>query len=67
MWCSKDTQPTLQPSNTTIVVMDIEVATNATPEQITEIKTELSKFCPIAKVIRAAGTPITENWTTTPL
>ena len=49
------------------VVLDITVATNATPEQLETIKTDLARFCPIAKVIRAAGTRITENWTTTPL
>lgn len=46
------------------IVMDIEVETDATPEQMEEIKTELAKFCPIAKVIRGSGVTITENWTT---
>lgn len=49
------------------IVMDIEVATNATPEQLEAIKTDLAKFCPVAKVMRAAGITITENWSTTPL
>lgn len=47
----------------TNVVLDIDIATNATPEQMETIKTDLAKFCPIAKVIRGAGATITENWT----
>lgn len=49
------------------IVMDIEVATNATPEQLEAIKIDLAKFCPVAKVMRGSGIAITENWTTTPL
>ena len=49
------------------IVMDIEVETNGTPEQIAAMQADLAKFCPIAKVIRAAGTTITENWTSKPL
>ncbi len=49
------------------IVLDIEVATDATPEQIQTISTELAKYCPIAKVIRGNGATITENWTTKPL
>ncbi|SIS92523.1 putative redox protein [Roseivivax lentus] len=49
------------------IAMQIEVATNATPDQLEAIKTDLAKYCPIAKVIRGAGITITENWTSTPL
>ena len=49
------------------IVMDIEVATDATAEQMEAIKTDLAKYCPIAKVIRGSGVTITENWTTKPL
>ncbi len=49
------------------IVMDIEVATNATPDQMEAIKSDLAKFCPIAKVMRGSGISITENWTTVPL
>lgn len=49
------------------VTMDIEVATDASDEQLERIKADLQKFCPIAKVIRGSGTTITENWTTRPL
>ncbi len=49
------------------IVMDIEVATNASPDQMEAMKTDLAKFCPVAKVIRASGVTITENWTTKPL
>ncbi len=49
------------------ITLDIDVATNATPDQMDAIKTDLVKYCPVAKVLRAAGSKITENWTTTPL
>ena len=49
------------------IVMDIEVATNATPEQLEAIKIDLAKYCPVAKVMRGSGITITENWATTPL
>lgn len=49
------------------IVLDIEVATNATPEQLETIKTDLAKYCPVAKVMRGSGITITENWTTTTL
>jgi uncharacterized OsmC-like protein len=44
------------------VVLDIDIRTDATPEQMEKIKTDLAKFCPIAKVIRGSGVTITENW-----
>ena len=49
------------------IVMDITMATDATPDQMEAIKTDLQKYCPIAKVIRGSGVTITENWTITPL
>jgi uncharacterized OsmC-like protein len=49
------------------VVLDISIETDATPEQLEAIKHELEKFCPVAKVFRAAGMTITENWTAVPL
>lgn len=47
--------------------MTIALKTDATAEQMETIKTDLAKFCPIAKVIRAAGTPINETWEVSPL
>lgn len=44
------------------IVLDIDITTDATPEQMEKIKTDLAKFCPIAKVIRGSGVTITENW-----
>lgn len=49
------------------IVLDIDIKTNATPEQMEAIKTDLQKFCPIAKVIRGNGATITENWNVLPL
>ncbi len=47
------------------MVLHIDVTTAATPEEIEQIKTELAMYCPIAKVVRASGTVLTENWTVT--
>lgn len=44
------------------IVMDIEVTTEASEDQIEALRVELEKFCPIAKVLRGAGITITENW-----
>lgn len=49
------------------VVLTIDIQTDATAEQMEEIKSHLQKFCPIAKVIRNAGTAIDEIWNVTPL
>ena len=40
--------------------MDIDVEA-----EFDKVKTDLQKFCPIAKVIRESGTVITENWSFT--
>ena len=45
------------------MVLHIDVTTAATPDQIEQIKSELAMYCPIAKVVRASGTVLTENWT----
>ena len=44
------------------LVMDVDITTDATDEQMTAIKRDLAKFCPIAKVIRGSGIKVTENW-----
>ena len=49
------------------LVMNIEAKTDATPEQFEAMKVDLAKYCAIAKVMRASGISITENWTTLPL
>lgn len=42
-------------------------ATDANVAQLETIKTDLTKYCPVAKVMRAAVIVTTENWTTRPL
>ena len=42
--------------------LNIEIATNASENDLNEAKRQLSMFCPIAKVIRNSGTVIIENW-----
>jgi len=49
------------------VVLTIEVETDATAAQLEQIQSDLAKYCPVAKVIRAAGTTITEHWTARPM
>lgn len=49
------------------MTLHIGVATDATPEQMEQLQNELAMFCPIAKLVRASGTQLTEVWTTTPV
>jgi putative redox protein len=49
------------------VTMDIYIKTNATPAEMISIKADLGKFCPIAVIMRAAGTAIIENWHVEPI
>jgi uncharacterized OsmC-like protein len=49
------------------IEMHVEVATDATPAQLQAIRSDLEKYCPVAKVIRAGGVTITEHWAATPL
>lgn len=44
------------------LVMDIDITTDATDDQMDAIKRDLAKFCPVAKVIRGSGINVTENW-----
>ena len=49
------------------VILDISVETDGTSAQVEAVKHELEKYCPVAKVFRAAGMTITENWSILPL
>ena len=40
----------------------IEATTNATDEQLEILKRDLPRFCPVSKMIEAAGTEITTEW-----
>ena len=44
--------------------MDLTISgkSDVDPETLEKVKTDLGRFCPIAKVIRAAGTEIEEIW-----
>ena len=44
------------------IIMDIDVKTNATDEQWSEVEDYLHKFCPVGVAMKASGTKITENW-----
>ncbi|MGE3991523.1 OsmC family protein [Pseudorhodoplanes sp.] len=43
----------------------INVTTNASDDSLERVKTDLHRFCPIAKVIRNSGTQIEEVWNVT--
>lgn len=49
------------------IALDITLRSDATPDQLDRLKRDLATHCPIARVLRAAGTEITETWTVTPL
>ena len=49
------------------MALHIDVATNATPEQMAQLQQELAMFCPIAQLVRASGTVLTEVWNVTPM
>jgi len=49
------------------ITMKISLRTNATPDQIATLSADLGRYCAIAKVIRAAGTNLVEEWITSPL
>lgn len=42
--------------------MTIHVRTSASQDQIDALKNELAKFCPIAVMLKASGTRMTETW-----
>ena len=44
------------------ITMDIEISTDASENDLVEVKKQLAMYCPIAKVIRNSGTKINENW-----
>lgn len=50
-----------------LITVVIDVHTDATPAQMEVIKTDLGRFCPIAKMMRAAGTVIEETWNVHPV
>ena len=45
------------------ITLDIKISTDASENDLEEVKKQLGMYCPIAKVIRNAGTKIKENWT----
>jgi hypothetical protein len=44
------------------ITLNIDVTTPADAAQMDQLRRELSMFCPLAKVIRASGTVLTEVW-----
>ena len=47
------------------ITLHINLTTSNSEADIETVKSELAKFCPIAKVIRESGTEIEENWNVT--
>lgn len=44
----------------------IDVTTDATQAQIDQLRHELQMYCPIAKIVRASGTQLSEVWNIVP-
>ena len=44
------------------VRLSIDVTTNANSEAIDRVKSDLGRYCPVAKVLRQAGTAVIEEW-----
>lgn len=49
------------------MTLHIDAATNASAGQMDQLRTELAMYCPIARLVRASGTELTEIWNLTPL
>lgn len=45
------------------VRLTVDVTTDASDADLEKVKTDLNRFCPLAKVVRNAGTTIEEVWT----
>ena len=43
------------------ITLDIEISTNASESDLVKVQKQLAMYCPVAKVIRNAGTKINEN------
>jgi uncharacterized OsmC-like protein len=48
------------------ITLNIDVSTTASSEQMQQLQSELAMFCPLAKLIRASGTVLTEHWNVSP-
>ena len=49
------------------ITLNIEASTAASAEQMQQLQVELAMYCPLAKLIRASGTVLTERWNVTPV
>jgi putative redox protein len=49
------------------VTVTIHANSDATPEQIAILKHDLARFCPIAQVLRQAGSKVTDVWDIRPI
>ena len=47
------------------IALGISFATAASPGQVAQLRTDLGRFCPVAKILRQAGTRIEETWNVT--
>ena len=47
------------------IKLRIKMTADAEEAAVEAMKRDLSRFCPVAKVIRAAGTKIVEEWNVT--
>ena len=43
--------------------LNIELTTHGDDADVTVLQMDLSKYCPISKILRESGTSVNENWT----
>lgn len=43
--------------------LNIELTTHSDDVDVTVLQTDLSRYCPISKILRESGTKVNENWT----
>jgi uncharacterized OsmC-like protein len=44
------------------IALGIRFTTPASPEQVARLRADLGRFCPVAKILREAGSRIAETW-----
>jgi len=49
------------------LTIQVHVRSDASPEQVEQLKQELAKRCPVSVLFRQAGTEVIENWTVEPI
>ena len=49
------------------MALTVDMSSDATPEQVDTLKTEIARRCPVSVILRRSGTAIAEIWNVRPL